>query len=150
MTDTSRRPHRSGSVMASLASTWGFMLSDARQPAPVVQETPRRVREAVRPPVVSMPGPVSSTRCCVCLEDIVAFSNSPPTRRCTHNPTVCTQCLVEHIRSAVVGSGRVEIRCPAAGCTVQLTYDEVCAAATGDRALVERFATGRQRNEYDI
>jgi len=129
--------------MASL-SAWGFMLSDPREPAPVVRETPRRaretprrVRETPRVPVVS--SPVSTTTCCVCLEDNVAFPTSPPARRCAHNPTVCTQCLVEHIRAAVVGSGHVEVRCPAANCTVQLTYDEVCAAAKGDKALVDRF-----------
>jgi len=83
--------------------------------------------------------PTVDVVCCVCLDDDVDFAPSPPSQRCTHTPTVCTDCLQTHIRTAVVGSGQVDIRCPAESCTILLTYDEVCAAATGDKALIDRF-----------
>ncbi|QRV87296.1 E3 ubiquitin-protein ligase RNF19B [Ceratobasidium sp. AG-Ba] len=152
MADTAQARRRQ-SPMAAIFQAAGmapFMLAE-------VQDTPRVVREArqIPPPARELrrvqhipaprvradrePGPVPAGGCTVCLEDDVTFATTPPSNRCTHNPTVCTQCLSQHVRSAVIDSGLVEIRCPAANCRTVLSYDEVISSARGDRALVDRF-----------
>ncbi|KAB5593242.1 IBR domain-containing protein [Ceratobasidium theobromae] len=90
------------------------------------------------PVVARSPPPPPKPTCTVCLETRVRFPYATPTKRCAHKPDVCVDCLRSHVRAVVVDSGHVNVRCPAARCGSEMTYEDVCKAGKGDKALVER------------
>ncbi|KAF8603521.1 hypothetical protein BDV93DRAFT_523291 [Ceratobasidium sp. AG-I] len=113
------------------ASFWTTFLAPAGpSTSPVRRTTFDEIRE---------PDPASNPACCVCLDDNVSFPSSTPTRRCSHKPIVCTECLLGHVRSAIMSSGQTEVRCPAGNCSMVLAYDDVRSAANGDKALIDRY-----------
>ncbi|KAF8681255.1 hypothetical protein RHS04_03591 [Rhizoctonia solani] len=120
----SRSPRRTHTT--SGGSNWAHGFSSLGSPS-----------TARRPTVVPAPRAIS---CTVCFDNDVRFPLASPTKRCTHKPNVCTDCLSGHIRSAVMDSGLTTVRCPSANCISELAYEDVCSAA-GNKAVIERLAT---------
>lgn len=84
------------------------------------------------------PAPTIGT-CAVCSEENLTLLAKSPSDRCAHGPTLCGDCLFEHVRTAIADSGLVEVDCPVGSCGAVLTYSEVNSAARGDSMLIERF-----------
>ncbi|KAG8747061.1 hypothetical protein FRC10_002477 [Ceratobasidium sp. 414] len=78
-------------------------------------------------------------KCAICYE---LMPNPPggcktPTKRCTHNPVVCPECLERYVVSRISDSGFTDFVCPTSMCTEALEYEDV-RAAIQDQAVLER------------
>jgi len=67
------------------------------------------------------------TECSICTEEFTPKLKPPPwiTLTCLHQPSVCTPCLAQSIRSDLDNKIWSNIRCPEEGCDAVLIYEDV-------------------------
>ncbi|KAG9085289.1 hypothetical protein FS749_004561 [Ceratobasidium sp. UAMH 11750] len=79
-------------------------------------------------------------KCAICYELMPSPPGGckTPTKRCTHNPVVCPECLERYVVSRISESGFTDFVCPTSMCTEGLEYEDV-RAAIQDQAVLERY-----------
>ena len=58
-------------------------------------------------------------------EEVAAWHSRPVTTACKHPRTTCDSCLQRHISEELNTKGNPAIRCPEAGCSVELMPEDV-------------------------
>ncbi|KAH8588779.1 hypothetical protein B0O99DRAFT_693082 [Bisporella sp. PMI_857] len=66
---------------------------------------------------------------CHCEEPLEDAPSRPPTFKCKHDPSVCSDCMIGFISNSIDKGGWQEIRCPDSGCDQVLTGGDVQAFA---------------------
>ena len=92
--------------------------------APTAEAVSKRQRPALADEAAAF------TLCGICAgdtteEEVAAWHSRPVTTACKHPRTTCDSCLQRHIGEELNTKGNPAIRCPEAGCSVELMPEDV-------------------------